>query len=79
MEDYKRFEVPDGLPKGAQFTEQLEEAEKEIAKYDYIGIKIAMGVATKKEYAEEITYTESIRQVIREIEQDIEKLSEEEE
>lgn len=40
----------------------------ELATYDYIGTKIAMGVATKEEYADQITYTETLRQKIRELE-----------
>ena len=41
---------------------------RELEKYDYIGVKIAMGVATKKEYAEQIAYTETIREQIRQLE-----------
>lgn len=41
---------------------------KELEKYDYIGVKIAMGVATREEYAEQIAYTETIREQIRELE-----------
>ena len=40
----------------------------ELATYDYIGTKIAMGVATKEEYADEIAYTETLRKKIRELE-----------
>lgn len=53
---------------------ELDLAKKEIAKYDYIGIKIATGVATIEDYQEEITYMESIRKVINEIQQDIDNL-----
>ena len=41
---------------------------EELLKYDYIGVKIAMGVATKEEYAEQIAYTETIREQIRQLE-----------
>ena len=41
---------------------------QELSRYDYIGTKLAMGVATKKEYAEQIAYTETIREQIRELE-----------
>ena len=71
MDKYKRKIVPDWLPKGAQLTEQLEDAQEEIKKYDYIGIKIATGISTIQDYAEEITYMESIRQIIREIEKEL--------
>lgn len=40
----------------------------ELTQYDYIGTKIAMGVATKEEYAEQIAYTETIREQIRQLE-----------
>ena len=40
----------------------------ELEKYDYIGVKIAMDVATKEEYADEIAYTETIREQIRQLE-----------
>ena len=41
---------------------------EELLQYDYIGVKIAMGVATKEEYAEPIAYTETIREQIRQLE-----------
>lgn len=47
---------------------QINSLKEELLKYDYIGVKIAMGVATKKEYAEQIAYTETIREQIRELE-----------
>lgn len=40
----------------------------ELANYDYIGVKIAMGVATKEEYANQIAYTEQLRREINELE-----------
>ena len=49
--------------------EQLRQLKKEISSYDYIGVKIAMGVATREEYAEEIAYTETLREKIRELEE----------
>lgn len=48
--------------------QRINSLKEELLKYDYIGIKIAMGVATKKEYAEQIAYTETIREQIRELE-----------
>lgn len=35
-----------------------------LKKYDYIGVKIAMGVATKEEYADKIRLTEKYRYVV---------------
>lgn len=52
-----------------QYTEQqINSLKEELLKYDYIGVKIAMGVATREEYAEQIAYTETIREQIRELE-----------
>ena len=47
---------------------ELQDLKQELATYDYIGIKIAEGVATRDEYAEQIAYTEQLRQQIRKIE-----------
>lgn len=55
------------LPK----SEQMVSLKAELAAYDYIGTKIAMGVATKEEYADEIAYTESLREKIRILEGEI--------
>lgn len=49
-------------------AQQINSLKEELLKYDYIGVKIAMGVATKKEYAEQIAYTEKLREQIRELE-----------
>ena len=51
--------------------EQISALKRELEKYDYIGVKIAMGVATKEEYADEIAYTEEIREQIRQLESEI--------
>lgn len=48
--------------------DKINALKRELEKYDYIGVKIAMGVATKKEYAEQIAYTEKLREQIRELE-----------
>lgn len=51
------------------YTErELDILKKELSTYDYIGVKIAMGVADKSEYAEQIAYTETLRKKIRELE-----------
>lgn len=47
---------------------EVESYKEELKKYDYIGVKIAMGVATKEEYEKEIAYTEELREKIRELE-----------
>lgn len=78
MSEYKRIHIPEGVPIIQKLLLQLEAAKKEIANFDYIGIKIAMGVATTEDYTEEIEYTESIRTVIREIEEEIEEAQNEE-
>ena len=44
---------------------------QELATYDYIGIKISMGVATKEEYADKIVYTETLREKIRALENEL--------
>lgn len=51
--------------------DRINSLKKELEKYDYIGVKIAMGVATKEEYAEQIAYTETIREQIRQLESEI--------
>lgn len=48
--------------------QQINSLKEELLKYDYIGVKIAMGVATQEEYAEQIAYTETIREQIRKLE-----------
>lgn len=50
---------------------QIEQLKAELARYDYIGVKLAMGVATKEEYAEEIAHTEVLRQRIRALESEV--------
>lgn len=44
--------------------------------YDYIGIKIAMGVATKSDYHSEIAETENWRHQINQAEDEIASLTE---
>ena len=51
--------------------QQIELLKEELSTYDYIGVKIAMGVGTKEEYAEQIAYTETLRQQIRDLENQI--------
>ena len=51
--------------------QELQDLKTELSTYDYIGVKIAMGVATVDEYADEIAYTEQLRQKIRELEKQI--------
>lgn len=50
---------------------QIQALKNELAAYDYIGTKIAMGVATREEYAEEIAHTETLRQRIRTLESEV--------
>ena len=51
---------------------QIAQLKEELARYDYIGTKLAMGVATREEYAEEIAHTEELRQQIRVLEGEVE-------
>lgn len=50
---------------------QIEQLKVELARYDYIGVKLAMGVATREEYAAEIAHTEVLRQRIRALESEV--------
>ena len=50
---------------------QIEQLKVELARYDYIGVKLAMGVATNHLYAEEIAHTEVLRQQIRVLESEV--------
>lgn len=47
---------------------EIQVLKQELANYDYIGVKIAMGVATKDDYKEQIAYTEKLRAKIRALE-----------
>lgn len=47
---------------------QIDERKAKLAESDYIGVKIAMGVATREEYAEQIAETERLRAEINELE-----------
>ena len=51
--------------------QEIARLKTELTQYDYIGTKIAMGVATKEEYAEQIAHTEKIREQIRQLESEI--------
>ena len=48
--------------------QRIEQLKAELATYDYIGVKIATGVATVEEYVNEINYMQSLRSQIRELE-----------
>lgn len=45
----------------------INDLKAELATYDYIGVKIATGVATKEDYSKEIEYCESLRKRISEL------------
>lgn len=47
---------------------EIQALKQELANYDYIGVKIAMGVAMAEQYKEQIAYTEKLRARIRELE-----------
>lgn len=50
-----------------EIRRQVDSLYMEIKSYDYIGVKIATGVSTIEEYAEEIAYVETLREKIREL------------
>ena len=52
----------------AQKEQEIITHKVELATYDYIVTKKAMGVAIKEDYTDEIAYTEILRQKIRELE-----------
>ena len=52
----------------AELEAEIGKLKQELATYDYIGVKISMGVSTKEEYADKIAYTETLREKIRELE-----------
>ena len=62
---------PETHPYEPTVEDKINALKRELEKYDYIGVKIAMGVATKEEYAKEIAYTETIREQIRKLESEI--------
>lgn len=47
---------------------EIQMLKQELANYDYIGVKIAMGVATKDDYKKQIAHTEELRAKIRALE-----------
>ena len=51
---------------------EIQALKQELSNYDYIGVKIAMGVATVEEYQKQIAYTEKLRKQIRTLEEQIE-------
>lgn len=63
----KYVEVEDEIFKPDPQAE-IQALKQELATYDYIGVKIAMGVATTDDYKEQIAYTEKLRAKIRELE-----------
>lgn len=63
----KYVEVEDEIFKPDPQAE-IQALKQELANYDYIGVKIAMGVATVEEYQEQIAHTEELREKIRALE-----------
>lgn len=55
-----------------EILQKLDSLYLEIKRYDYIGIKIATGVSTIEDYAEQIAHMEELRTQIRELEAKIE-------
>ena len=54
--------------KNADFKINIEQLKQELATYDYVGVKIATGVATIEEYSDKIEYCEGLRRKIRHLE-----------
>lgn len=55
-----------------EILQKLDSLYLDIKRYDYIGIKIATGVSTIEDYAEQIAHMEELRTQIRELEAKIE-------
>ena len=68
QEEIERYKELDEI----NIDTEIDLLKQELTKYDYIGVKIAMGVATREEYSQEIEHTEEIRRRIRELEKKIE-------
>ena len=54
---------------------QIDDLKAELASLDYIGIKIAEGVATREEYSEKLAYKEELRKKINELQDKIESMT----
>lgn len=50
---------------------KINELREELATYYYIGNEIAMGIATREDYAKEIAYTEELMTKIRKLESEL--------
>lgn len=55
--------------KNIDFKINIEQLKQELATYDYVGVKIATGVATIEEYSDVIEYCERLRRKIRHLEE----------
>lgn len=58
-----------------EILQKLDSLYLEIKSYDYIGIKIATGVSTIEDYAEQIAHMEELRTQIRELEAKIKPIT----
>lgn len=58
-----------------EILQTLDSLYLEIKSYDYIGIKIATGVSTIEDYAEQIAHMEELRTQIRELEEKIKPIT----
>lgn len=65
------YEVVEIEPYQPTTEQEIARLKAELTQYDYIGTKIAMGVATKEDYADEIAHTEEIRKQIRLLEGEV--------
>lgn len=70
--DALKKEQEDYLSSSEFKIQEIQALKNELSTFDYIGVKIAMGVATREEYAEQIACTERLREQIRKLEKFIE-------
>ena len=71
-EQWKNVEIKEAETKPVEkyiptVEDKIAELKAELSTYDYIGIKIAMGVATVEDYADKIAYTQELRKQINEL------------
>lgn len=68
-------EPSEGQLASQQILDEISSIISELASYDYIGVKIAMGVATREEYADKIAYTETLRARVNELEAQLKEMT----
>lgn len=72
VNDFYDFRIEDGHAVfDPEPDSQIIVLKRKLAAYDYIGIKIATGAATREDYAEQLTEAQEWRERIRELEAEI--------